>query len=153
MEREKHIHIESQQFLVEDTAGRAADEVQPTRSHFQAAPPVMAPLDYKRVKDFLRAALKDESQEIEVCATLQALGWRVTRVKRGIRKQNLHSYGLYDILELKSGAPGGIAEQVLAGKAPKRVREFFIILLNALATEYLGRCYLLQRRDIVSSLI
>lgn len=34
-----------------------------------------------------------------------------------------------------------------------RVREFFVILLNALASEYLGRCYLLQRKDIVPSLI
>lgn len=33
------------------------------------------------------------------------------------------------------------------------MREFFIILLNALASEYLGRCYLLQRKDIVNSLI
>lgn len=65
----------------------------------------------------------------------------------------MHSFGLYDILELKSKARDSIAEQVLTGKVSKRVREFFVILLNALATEYLGRCYLLQRRDIVSSLI
>lgn len=34
-----------------------------------------------------------------------------------------------------------------------RVREFFIIFINALASEYLGRCYLLQRKDIVNALI
>lgn len=34
-----------------------------------------------------------------------------------------------------------------------RVKEFFIIFLNGLASEYLGRCYLLQRKDIVKSLI
>ena len=34
-----------------------------------------------------------------------------------------------------------------------RVLEFFIIVLNSLASEYLGRCYLLQRKDIVGLLI
>jgi len=33
------------------------------------------------------------------------------------------------------------------------VKEFFVILLNALASEYIGRCYLLQRKDIVKTLI
>ena len=34
-----------------------------------------------------------------------------------------------------------------------RVTEFFIIFVNALASEYLGRCYLLRRKDIVKVLI
>jgi LisH domain-containing protein ARMC9 len=34
-----------------------------------------------------------------------------------------------------------------------RVKEFFIIFINAFASEYLGRCYLLQRKDIVKVLI
>ena len=34
-----------------------------------------------------------------------------------------------------------------------RVLEFFVIILNSLASEYLGRCYLLQRKDIVGLLI
>jgi hypothetical protein len=33
------------------------------------------------------------------------------------------------------------------------VKEFFIIFVNALASEYLGRCYLLQRKDIVNCLV
>ena len=34
-----------------------------------------------------------------------------------------------------------------------RVTEFLIIFINALGSEYLGRCYLLQRKDIVKTLI
>lgn len=60
----------------------------------------MAPLDYNKIKDFLRRSVSDPAQEVEACATLQGLSWRITKVKRTIRRQNLHSYQHYDILEL-----------------------------------------------------
>jgi len=34
-----------------------------------------------------------------------------------------------------------------------RVREFMMSFLNALSSEYLGRSYLLQRKDIVKMLV
>ena len=67
---------------------------------FQANPPIMAPLDYNKIKDFLRRSVSDPALEVEACATLQGLSWRITKVKRTIRRQNLHSYQHYDILEL-----------------------------------------------------
>lgn len=60
----------------------------------------MVPLDYNRIRTFLAKHLADASKEVEVCATLQALSWRITKVRRTIRRQNLHSYSMYDILEL-----------------------------------------------------
>lgn len=41
----------------------------------------------------------------------------------------------------------------MGDKSRARVKEFFIIFLNSLASEYLGRCYLLQRKDIVKTLV
>ena len=64
-------------------------------------PPIMAPLDYNKIRDFLRKSCRNPHHEVEVCATLQALSWRITRVQPSIRRQNLHSYHHYDILELK----------------------------------------------------
>ena len=64
-------------------------------------PPIMAPLDYNKIREFLRKSCRNPHHEVEVCATLQALSWRITRVKPSIRRQNLHSYQYYDILELK----------------------------------------------------
>ena len=38
----------------------------------------LAPLDFDKIKAFL----VDSSEEIRVCATLQALRWRLTKTKR-----------------------------------------------------------------------
>jgi len=38
----------------------------------------IAPLAYMRIKTFL----KESPEEIKVCATLQALRWRLTKTKR-----------------------------------------------------------------------
>jgi hypothetical protein len=62
----------------------------------------MAPLDYNKIIDFLRKSMKIPEEEAEVCATLQSLSWRITKVQKSIRRQNLHSYQHYDILEINS---------------------------------------------------
>jgi len=38
----------------------------------------LAPLDYMKLKRFL----KSSNNEVELCATLQALRWRLSRVSR-----------------------------------------------------------------------
>ena len=102
----------------------------------------MAPLDYNRIKEFLRVSA--HSKEIEVCTTLQAMSWRITKVPQSIRKQNVHSYQHFDILEMKLvNNPSSIFNMLIDDKAGDRVKSFFIILINALASEYVGRCYLL----------
>lgn len=114
----------------------------------------MAPLDFNKIKEFLRKNARNASMELEVCTTLQALSWRITKVSSKIRRQNLHSYQHYDILEVKLAEnPNSVFFQLLGKQGRSRVQEFFIIFINALASEYLGRCYLLQRKDIVKTLI
>jgi len=119
-------------------------------------PPTMAPLDYVKIKDFLRKSARNPHHEVEVCATLQSLAWRITKVPATIRRQNLHSYKHFDIMELKKNEPNTIFNALITengSSGSSRVTEFFIIFVNALASEYLGRCYLLSRKDIVKTLI
>jgi len=59
-------------------------------------------------------------------------------------------------MELKKNEPNTIFNALITENGSvgsSRVTEFFIIFINALASEYLGRCYLLQRKDIVKTLI
>jgi len=114
----------------------------------------MAPLDYMKIKDFLRKSARNPHHEAEVCATLQALSWRITKVSATIRRQNLHSYQHFDLLELKKpDQSSSIFHWLVDESCSVRVKEFFTVFINALASEYLGRCYLLQRKDIVNTLI
>lgn len=59
-------------------------------------------------------------------------------------------------MELKKNEPNTIFNSLMSDNGSigsTRVTEFFIILMNSLASEYLGRCYLLQTKDIVKTLI
>jgi hypothetical protein len=56
----------------------------------------LVPLDYLKLKKFF---LDPKSHEVHICATLQALRWRVTRVKPFMRRQVLTSYTHYDVLD------------------------------------------------------
>lgn len=46
----------------------------------------MAPLNYNKIIEFLRKSLRIPENEIEICATLQSLSWRITKVQRSIRR-------------------------------------------------------------------
>ena len=99
--------------------------------------------------------LTEFNHESEVCATLQALSWRINRTKGNIRRCNLQLYNHFDLIDLSSQSSDSIFNRVLqpSSLVSLRVKEFFLMLLNSLANEYLGRCYLLQRKDIVNLLI
>jgi hypothetical protein len=61
----------------------------------------IAPLDFEKIKQFL--VVFDE--EIKVCATLQALRWRLTKTKRKQAvKLVIFSYQHYDLLECSPAA-------------------------------------------------
>ena len=115
----------------------------------------MSALDFQKIKDFLTANLTEFNHEAEVCATLQALSWRINRTKGSIRRYNLQLYSHFDLIDLSSESSNSILNKVLqpSSLVSLRVKEFFLMLLNSLANEYLGRCYLLQRKDIVNLLI
>ena len=99
----------------------------------------------------------NSQEEISVCATLQALRWRVTRVTTHLKRQTLHAFSHFDILDCVE-LSGDIqldktVFDVLYFNPSIRVREFMMSFLNALSSEYLGRSYLLQRKDIVKMLV
>jgi hypothetical protein len=85
--------------------------------------------------------------EITVCATLQALRWRVTRVSTHLKRQTLHAFSHFDILDCVELAGAIQMEKtvfdMLYFSDSLRIREFTMSFLNALSSEYLGRSYLL----------
>ena len=56
----------------------------------------LPPLKYTKIKDYL---VQGESEDLKLCALLQALRWRITRSRHGYpRKQVLHANIHYDLL-------------------------------------------------------
>ena len=93
------------------------------------------------------------SSEIKVCATLQALRWRVTKSQSKIvTKQMIYLYMDHDILDCsKQKGEGGVLETLL-GRG-RRVLEYTMTLMNSLASECLGRTYLLKKTELVEVLV
>ena len=61
----------------------------------------LAPLDYGKIKQYLL----ESNEEIRVCATLQALRWRLTKTKRKqLVKLVIHAYQNYDLMDCKKAA-------------------------------------------------
>ena len=111
----------------------------------------LAPLDYSKIKKYL----VESNEEIRISATLQALRWRLTKVKRKqLVKLVIHAYQHYDLLDCKTAAeyaskedeekgekPSILIEGLLTG--PRKVLEYTMTFVNALASECMGRSYLL----------
>lgn len=90
---------------------------------------------------------------------MQALRWRLTKTKRKqLVKLVIHAYQSYDILSC-SGASKALKDQnepiiidnLLDG--PRKVLEYTMTFVNALASECLGRGYLLQKQNLVEVLV
>jgi len=66
-------------------------------------------LNYAKIKHFLL----NSDEEIKVCATLQALRWRLTKTKRKqIVRQIIYTYMHYDLLGcMSSGKPDESMDQ------------------------------------------
>lgn len=61
----------------------------------------LAPLDYGSIKKFLI----DSVEDIKVCATLQALRWRLNKTKRKqLVKLVIHAYQNFDLLDCRKAA-------------------------------------------------
>ena len=61
----------------------------------------LAPLDFNKIKKFL----VESTEEIRVCASLQALRWRLTKTKRKqLVKLVILTYAHYDLLDCKKAA-------------------------------------------------
>jgi len=95
-----------------------------------------------------------------VCATLQALRWRLTKTKRKHTvKQVIYAYMNYDLLGCampeeqnnENEKSVRIIDNLLTG--PRKTLEYTMTFVNALASENLGRSYLLQKKDLVEVLV
>ena len=124
----------------------------------------LAPLDFSKIKKFLT----ESTEEIKVCATLQALRWRLTKTKRKqLVKLVIHAYAQYDLMDCKratevqaeaakdgaedAAKPVIVVDSLMSG--PRKVLEYTMTFVNALASECLGRSYLLQKPDLVEVLV
>jgi LisH domain-containing protein ARMC9 len=88
--------------------------------------------------------------DLQICALLQALRWRLTRSTRAFRKENLENFIRFNILCTIKPHDTLIDNLLLS---TRRVKEFTIRLLNVITSEKTGRAYLLQKENIVSLLV
>jgi len=104
-----------------------------------------APLDFQKIKDYLLT----EQQNVPVlCSLLQALRWRITRTRgANARREVIISYSRHDILDIKKPNPS-VLERI-AKHPSKKVCEFAARFVNALASDYSGRSYLLESDKLV----
>jgi hypothetical protein len=112
---------------------------------------ILVPLDFDRIKAFLRS---ESTNETHICATLQALRWRLTRVSPSMRRQILTSFVHFDLLDIENrGADNRCVFEVLFFSQSLKIKEYLVAFLNSLANEYQGRSYLLKQPNIVAMLI
>lgn len=112
----------------------------------------LVPLDFGKLKNFFKGNVQNE---VQICATLQALRWRLTRVGSSMRKQILLSFIHYDLLEsgeILSENNKTVFETLYFSDSPK-IREYLVAFINSMASEYLGRTYLCQKKNIVHLLV
>lgn len=70
----------------------------------------MSALDFSKIKDFLMTS--DET--VKICATLQALRWRMTKtIKKKILKQVVYTYMHYDLLDCEEKQANNRSSHVL----------------------------------------
>lgn len=99
-------------------------------------------LDYRAIKDILKK--KDVSL---VCAVLKALRWRVSRAENVFRRREA-------IIQLTSN---NVLEYPLftnlLDRKNRNITEHLLSLANTVASEYLGRSYLIENTQLVRNVI
>lgn len=93
--------------------------------------------------------LSSLQDDLQVCALLQALRWRLSRSQVTFRKETLGAYIKYNIL--CTAKPHDILLDKLLNWN-KRVKEGSVRFLNVIASECSGRTYLLTKDNIIEIL-
>lgn len=94
--------------------------------------------------------MRSLQDDINICALLQALRWRLTRTPRSIHKENLELFIRFNILCTQK-PHDSLLDSLLS--STRRVREYTIRFLNVISSEKSGRVYLLQKENLVNLLI
>ncbi|CAG9330157.1 unnamed protein product [Blepharisma stoltei] len=93
--------------------------------------------------------LSSLQDDLQVCALLQALRWRLSRSQSLLRKEMLSAYIKYNIL--CTAKPHDILlDKLLSWN--KRVKEYTVRFLNVIASECSGRTYLLTKENVIEIL-
>ncbi|OMJ70019.1 hypothetical protein SteCoe_32107 [Stentor coeruleus] len=94
--------------------------------------------------------MRSLQDDIQICALLQALRWRLTRTPRSIHKENLEFFIRFNILCTQK-PHDSLLDNLLS--STRRVKEYTIRFLNVISSEKSGRVYLLQKGNLVNLLI
>jgi LisH domain-containing protein ARMC9 len=106
----------------------------------------LAPLDYDKIKKFLLTS----EDELKIWSTLQALRWRISKSRSySHRAEVLQTYKHYDILGITGEGPDLLIH--LLNKS-RRVLAYTVFLVNTMASEPIGRNYLIQYETILDTL-
>ena len=68
----------------------------------------------------------------------------------------IHAYAQFDLLDCKRAVESGDSTKLVIGSlmsGPRKVLEYTMTFVNALASECLGRSYLLQKPNLVEMLV
>jgi len=93
--------------------------------------------------------LSNLQDDLQICALLQALRWRLTRSQSYLRKETLAAYIKYNIL-CTTKPHDILLDKLLTWN--RRVIEYTVRFLNVVASECAGRTYLLTKENIIQSL-
>ena len=94
--------------------------------------------------------LSTMQDDLQICALLQALRWRLTRTPRSVHKENLENFIRFNIL-CTVKPHDSLLDNLLSNT--RRVKEYTIRFLNVITSEKSGRVYLLQKENIVVLLV
>jgi len=105
-----------------------------------------APLDYDKIKRFLI----ESEDELKICATLQALRWRISKTHTNFqRNEVLHTYWFYDILGILNEDQSLLMN--LLNKS-RRILAYTVFLINTMASVPVGRNYLIKCESILDTI-
>jgi hypothetical protein len=106
------------------------------------------PLDFNKIHQLF---LSDANPDM-LCRVLQALRWRVTKAKGAyVRREVLIQFANYDIIGCNPR--NTILLQRLLVDCTDQVKEYSLRLINAMASDYQGRSYLMDSFVLVKTLI
>jgi hypothetical protein len=105
-------------------------------------------LDFNKIKK----TLMYEKSENTLCALLQALRWRITKAKgTNSRRESIISFAKNDVVDVNK-EKSMVLDRILINTTTK-VKEYAARFINALASDYSGRSYLLESDKLVILLI
>jgi len=111
-------------------------------------PPILSTLNFIKIKEFLNTV----TDEIKICALLQALRWRMTRAKHGEpRREVIKSYVENDLLGLNDHENTLLKKLVLS--TSHKIVEYIVCFLNVLASEGSGATYLVKSEELMKLLL